>query len=229
MCVLFECVFSSSVCFCSCAAIHFMRMMFEAVIATLLSLGATFLKFPGHVPILTIGLLVRTMHAYNIWYAKRGEDQLGIVFPAISELGVEGQGKRIYQIGFVCVGHFCVFTFIIFPLYFRENLFEGDMDTSKLQTQMIRYGYQAAIGCSIQGLFTLQHNVSLQSIIHWIAAALFMHGSINHAHTSDELYMNTNISLPLWISRAARFRGLILEVQYNSHVSAYFTFKSLVL
>ena len=205
-------MFSSSVCFCSCAAIHFMRMLFEAVIATLLSLGATFLKFPGHVPILTIGLLVRTMQrAYNIWYAKRVEDQLGIVFPAISELGVEGQGKRIYQIGFVCVGTLLCLHIYNLSIVLQRELVRGDMDTSKLQTQMIRYGYQAAIGCSIQGLFTLQHNVSLQSIIHWIAAALFMHGSINHAQTSDELYMNTNISLPLWISRAARFRGLILK------------------
>ena len=158
--------------------------------------------------------------ATNTNCGSREEARSGGICFRISELGVEGQGRRAYQIGFACVGALlCLHMYNLSIVLQRELVVRGDMDAAKLQSQMIRYGYQAAIGCGVQGIFTLEHNVSAQSIIHWIAAALFMHGSLNHAQASNELYTNTNVSLPLWISRVARFRGMIL-VQYDCHVSS---------
>eukprot|EP00938_MAST-03A_sp_MAST-3A-sp1_P005213 g5213.t1 len=187
-------------------------MIFEALLTSILAIGATTLKMTSHVPILAIGLLIMTLQrTYKLWFARRGEDQAGILFPAISELGVEGQGRRAYQIGFACVGALLCLHMYNLSIVLQRELVRGDMDAAKLQSQMIRYGYQAAIGCGVQGIFTLEHNISAQSIIHWIAAALFMHGSLNHAQASNELYTNTNISLPLWISRVSKFRGMILK------------------
>jgi len=126
-------------------------------------------------------------------------------------MGVQGPGRRAYQIGFSCVGVLLCLHMYNLSNAIQRELVVRDVDTSKLQSQMIRYGFQAAIGAGVQGIFTLEHHVSAQSIVHWIAAALFMHGSVNHSHVSAELYANSAATLPIWISRAASFRGMILK------------------
>merc|ERR1719460_2426025 len=49
----------------------------------------------------------------------------------------------------------------------------------------------SALGIFLQGVFTLEHNVTWQSFVHWGGAVLVMMGAMAHAQASQDMYKRT--------------------------------------
>jgi len=166
------------------------------------------------VPLVCIsGLFATVGRAYSLWFPTR--QFRGLIFPAISELGVAQPQKSVYQVGFVTVGlllalHVYVLSQIVIPKLVPSN---AEPERTKAASNCIWYGYQAAFGAGLQGLFTLELQVSPQSIIHWVAAVLFMMGSMHHAQLSSNIYDDAIAegALPAPVVWAATLRSAILK------------------
>jgi len=128
-----------------------------------------------------------------MWYPSR-EDST-VIFPAISQLGVKDPERHVYRCGFVAVGLLLVLHVYILSTHVIPIICGTDLDAVSLGREFVSRGYQAAIGAAMQGFFTLELRISTSSIIHWIGAAMFMHGAISHAHASTELYAS-------WLERS---------------------------
>ena len=125
--------------------------------------------------------------------------------------------KLVYQSGFATVGvllgiHIYVFRDTILKPHFSKNRV-----LSKTADNCVWYGFQAALGAGLQGLYTLQVNMSLQNLVHWGGAILFMSGAMQHAQLSTDLYMKHGpefdvevLDIPE-IRQIAYFRSLILK------------------
>ena len=76
------------------------------------------------------------------------------IFPAISALGIAYPQKLVYQSGFATVGvllgiHIYVFRETILKPHFSKNPV-----LAKTADNCVWYGFQAAFGAGLQGLFT---------------------------------------------------------------------------
>ena len=96
---------------------------------------------------------------------------------------------RVYQVGFAVTGcllavHIYLFSQIVLP----HLLDYGNSDMQQHADNAVWYGYAAAVGVIVQGVFTLEMQLSAQSCIHWVGAILFMNGAMNHAQESKALY-----------------------------------------
>lgn len=159
-------------------------------------------------------LLVTVSKCYSLWYPVR---EPGSIFPAISALGIAYPQKLVYQSGFATVGvllgvHIYIFRETILKPHFSKNHV-----LAKTADNCVWYGFQAAFGAALQGLYTLQVNMSLQNLLHWGGAILFMSGAMQHAQLSTDLYMKHGpeyeievLDIPE-IRQIAYFRSLILK------------------
>jgi len=107
----------------------------------------------------------------------------------------------------------------------RENLevagAVGSNGKAHLWPQCLQWGHAAAIGAGMQGVFTLEREISPRCFIHWGGAILFMAGAMQHAKASNELYdaalaSQVPLLLECGVRRALRLRHLILD--YSSVV-----------
>jgi len=94
---------------------------------------------------------------------------------------------------------------------------EGEA-TAELLQRSLRWGYATAIGVVVQGIFTLEREISLTCFMHWGGAVLFVAGAMQHGWASNELYDGAaQRGLPLLkgpsrsVSRALRVRHIILD------------------
>ena len=159
-------------------------------------------------------LLLTVLTAYVLWFPIR---EPGVYFPAISALGVAHPQRLVYQYGFAVVG----ITLAIHIHTFREVLvsphllFDNDIRRKKMADDCIWYGYLAAAGAGLQGLFTLEMKTSPQSFIHWGSAMMFMMGSMHHSQMSSVLYAEATSQGRLlqneWVATAANFREALLK------------------
>ena len=159
-------------------------------------------------------LLITVGKCYSLWWPVR---EPGAIFPAISALGIAHPQKLIYQAGFGTVGillaiHIYCFREVILKPHFYKN-----HAVAKIAQDCVWYGFQAAFGCSLQGMYTLQVNMSMQNLFHWGGAMLFMFGAMQHAQLSTELYTKYAeefdielLDIPE-IKQVAYFRSLILK------------------
>lgn len=140
--------------------------------------------------------------------AAQGRMMPGIVFPAISALGMENPEKRIYQVGFaltgLCIGlSVLVFKQLIIPVLAplllkvaEANI--NDVTTDKLNQakehianqsmSCVHNGLYMAGGVMLQGIFTLEFKISAQSIVHWLSAAVFAMGAMHHCQSVVDMY-----------------------------------------
>lgn len=171
-------------------------------------------------PIACISCLFLTVTtAYYLWFPLR---EPGIYFPAISALGVAHPQKLVYQFGFVAVG----ITLATHIYVVRENLInqhllnDNDIRRQKIANDCIWYGFLAAIGAGLQGLFTLEMKLSPKSFVHWGSAVMFMMGAMNHSQLSQQLYTEAKehselLHVPL-VVQITTFRTALLK--YSSFI-----------
>eukprot|EP00662_Eupelagonemidae_sp_cell21_P005404 gene5404-21465_t len=100
-----------------------------------------------------------------------------------SELGVDGPQRRVYQVGFGSVG---VLLALSVRLHQRRamskpHLLAAAPHSRAMVEELRTEGYKAAAGVALQGVCTLQHQLSLQSFAHWGGAVLFVMGASAHA------------------------------------------------
>ena len=134
-------------------------------------------------------VLITVFTCYYLWRTGDNIKDTRVIFPAISELGAAMPEHRVYQVGFAMTGvllflHIRMFSQLVVPKLLEYGVTE-------LQThadQAISWGYYSACGVILQGVFTLEMKVSMQSMIHWGGAVLFMSGAMNHAQSSKALY-----------------------------------------
>lgn len=120
----------------------------------------------------------------------------GLVFPAISELGVHMPEKLVYQLGFGATGGLMAVSMLIYEALVVPFVFlavgpapasvRSDI-AAQVQTMMM-WGYASAAGVALQGILTLEHELSAQSFAHWAGAVIFMMGSMQHASASESVY-----------------------------------------
>ena len=141
-------------------------------------------------PLGSMSCLLWTMFTcYYLWRSGPNLRDARIIFPAISELGASMPEQRIYQIGFATVGIFLIIHISLFKdVVLPQILAYGDSEQQKHADTAVWYGYLSAVGVILQGVFTLEMQVSMQSMIHWGAAVCFMMGAMHHAQASKVLY-----------------------------------------
>ena len=163
------------------------------------------LRFVAGVPLLVcVGAFGTCMVCYPLWrYGPRGPADKRVLFPAISEMGVGGAEQRVYQVGFATVGLLVAVTMAIFERLVVPHLVahhqpgllkaaiaaagraptapgaapETVMSLAKAVTQT---GMMVALGVGMQGVFTLQHKISPQSLVHWAGAGVFAYYAMQH-------------------------------------------------
>lgn len=150
------------------------RMPFVAILAPLGSMSCV---------ILTV------LTAYYLWRTGENIRDPRVIFPAISELGAAMPEHRVYQVGFAMTGlllfiHIRLFSQLVVP----KLLEYGTPEMQNHADLAISWGYYSAAGVILQGVFTLEMQISMQSMIHWGGAVLFMSGAMNHAQNSKSLY-----------------------------------------
>ena len=170
-------------------------------------------------------VLITLGMCYYLWRTGDNIRDARVIFPAISELGAAMPEQRVYQVGFAITGlllalHIRLFSQIVLPKLLEHA-------TTEMQTNAdlaISWGYYSAAGVVLQGVFTLEMKVSMQSMVHWGGAVLFMSGAMNHAQASKSLYQSAietssdhlDFLRNEHLLMAVNFRKLILD--YSSFV-----------
>ena len=170
---------------------------------------------------------------YYLWRTGNNIRDPRVIFPAISELGASMPEHRVYQVGFAITGlllalHIRLFSQLVLPKLLEHDA-SGDMKTHA--DLAISWGYYSAVGVILQGVFTLEMKVSMQSMVHWAGAVLFMSGAMNHAQASKTLYAKVieNNSDHVAVLRnesllsAVSFRKMILDY------SSFFMFVPIII
>ena len=119
---------------------------------------------------------------YYLWRTGSNIRDPRVIFPAISELGASMPEQRFYQVGFAITGLLLALHIRLFSQLVLPKMLEHDTSTEiKNQAELaISWGYYSAVGVILQGVFTLEMKLSMQSMIHWGGAVLFMSGAMNH-------------------------------------------------
>jgi hypothetical protein len=134
-------------------------------------------------------VLLTVLTAYYLWRTGDNIRDPRVIFPAISELGAAMPEQRVYQVGFAITGLLLMVHIRLFSQLVVPKLLEyGNSEMQNHADLAISWGYYSAAGVILQGLFTLEMKMSMQSMVHWGGAVLFMSGAMNHAQNSKSLY-----------------------------------------
>jgi|TARA_B110000208_G_C11673126_1_gene395958 hypothetical protein len=159
------------------------------------------------VPILVcVGAFGTVGLCYPLWrYGPRGPADKRVIFPAISEMGVGGTEQRVYQVGFATVALLVVVNMallerLVVPhlvAHHNPALLSAALNAAgrqapepgsgiaaetvlSLAKSVTHTGIMVGIGVGLQGVFTLQHKISAQSLVHWGGAACFAYYAMQH-------------------------------------------------
>lgn len=155
----------------------------------------------GIVPFIGMFTAFGTVLKCYLLCKQQGKLPPGFVFPAISALGTAHPEKRFYQLGFSTAGIFVAITTILVGKFIGPHILlnRTGKDLAFAQEQlasMTRTGLVMAAGTALQGIFTLELQMSMQSIIHWAGAMAFMYGAMTHANITNELYEDSSVKFP---------------------------------
>lgn len=124
--------------------------------------------------------------------------QPGVTIPVISELGIFQPGTVVYQGGFTMVGLLLALSMRRFDELVSPQLQDAEAaavaraQESRLPPPSLEFaikaGYAAAAGAALQGLCTLEMKASLQTLVHFGGAMLFMAGAFQHAQSIEPIY-----------------------------------------
>jgi hypothetical protein len=139
-------------------------------------------------------LFVTVAKCYITRNNRRAFQDNRVAFPAISELGVDGPEHRFYQVGFALIG-LALFVHVGHWHTLVAPHLEADARTTDgahvTPATVLRGGRLSAVGCLLQGLFTLDLTLSPQSIVHWSGAVAFLMGAMQFSEGAKALYAAT--------------------------------------
>lgn len=132
-----------------------------------------------------VGLCI-TSHVCFTMHKKVGRVQAGVSFPVISEMGVAYPSQTPYQVGFATTAALLFITMQCVGRILPQYL--GMQRDDKAVLAVVATGTRAALGCGLQGMFTLELRLSAQSLAHFAGAAIFMMGAMSHGEAAQALY-----------------------------------------
>ncbi|CAK0868860.1 unnamed protein product, partial [Prorocentrum cordatum] len=110
----------------------------------------------------------------------------GSVLPGISEMGIAPPARGIYRGGSATVGLLLACTVHLYSAVLLPHLAEGAAGGRAVECTSM--GYVAAVGVAVQGIFTLETSMSIQTLLHFAGAIAFVLGTMWHADASNALY-----------------------------------------
>eukprot|EP00811_Abedinium_folium_P033009 NODE_6004_length_1713_cov_4.980454.p1 GENE.NODE_6004_length_1713_cov_4.980454~~NODE_6004_length_1713_cov_4.980454.p1 ORF type:complete len:315 (-),score=100.02 NODE_6004_length_1713_cov_4.980454:767-1672(-) len=181
------------------------------------------------VPLLSmVAMLATVARCYMLWQ-RRPDAQPGVIFPAISALGLDVATKLIYQVGFAACGVMLSMSILLFEVLVAPHLVAGGENAPTELTpeeksslnRCLLCGHVAAAGIALQGIFTLEHVISLRCFVHWGGALFFICGAMQHGQAATNLYSllemrNAALLQERCVQRALKVRRFI--VAYSSAV-----------
>lgn len=108
------------------------------------------------------------------------------VLPGISEMGIAPPARSVYRSGSAAAGVLLAATVRLYSALLLPHLADGA--AAGRATESANMGYVAAIGVALQGVFTLETGLSVQTLLHFAGAIAFVLGTIWHADASNALF-----------------------------------------
>merc|ERR1719277_1643394 len=124
------------------------------------------------------------------------------VLPGISEMGIAPPARSVYRSGSAAAGVLLASTVRLYSTLLLPHLADGA--AAGRATESANMGYVAAIGVAMQGIFTLEIGLSVQTLLHFAGAIAFVLGTIWHADASNALFTDLG-DTALAVSSLARF------------------------
>jgi len=123
------------------------------------------------------------------------------VVPGISEMGIAPPARCVYRSGSATVGLLLACTVRLYSTLLLPHLADGT--AAGRAAESANMGYVAALGIAVQGVFTLETGLSLQTLLHFAGAIAFVLGTMWHADASNALFADLGDSA-LAVSPSAR-------------------------
>lgn len=136
------------------------------------------------------------------WLTKsQGKFPPGVTIPAISALGVSGPERPLYQLGFASTGLLLLASLFLWQSMIVPHVLAGRAGddlakASAVATAAMKAGGWMAAGVIAQGVFTLEMKISLQSLVHWAGAVVFIWGAMRHCEAATKLYTTSIDEFP---------------------------------
>mmetsp|Transcript_91529 Transcript_91529/g.286390 ORF Transcript_91529/g.286390 Transcript_91529/m.286390 type:complete len:323 (-) Transcript_91529:77-1045(-) len=108
------------------------------------------------------------------------------VLPGISEMGLAPPARGIYRSGSATIGLLLACTVRLYSTLIVPHIADGG--ASGRAAESTSMGYVAALGVAVQGVFTLETGLSLQTLLHFAGAIAFVLGTMWHADASNALF-----------------------------------------
>mmetsp|Transcript_88313 Transcript_88313/g.175556 ORF Transcript_88313/g.175556 Transcript_88313/m.175556 type:complete len:323 (-) Transcript_88313:118-1086(-) len=123
------------------------------------------------------------------------------MLPGISEMGIAPPARGVYRSGSATVGLLLACTVRLYSTLLLPHLADGT--AAGRAAESANMGYVAALGIAVQGVFTLEAGLSLQTLLHFAGAIAFVLGTMWHADASNALFADLGDSA-LAVSPSAR-------------------------
>lgn len=150
------------------------------------------------------------------------------LIPAISEMGVAPPARSVYKFGFGVTGLLFVATIRLYDVVLVRKLVSPTLPTQDMASRSIAWGYFAAAGVIIQGVFNLDPRVSPQSLLHFLGAAAFIVGSIFHLQASNTIFTPYAAHLPRILQTSLRAQRVeALRRLFSDHAPVALCFGAL--
>lgn len=123
----------------------------------------------------------------------------GVLFPAISEMGLSSVARLVYRVGFGLCGFLLATTVLeLRALASQQNIVStSDGQDWAPSDPGIGWGLAAAGGVALQGICTLRLTFGLETVAHLGGAVLVMSGTMQHATQSNAWFTNLPTGSPL--------------------------------
>lgn len=108
------------------------------------------------------------------------------VLPGISEMGIAPPARGVYRSGSATIGLLLACTVRLYSTLLLPHLADGA--AAGRAAESANMGYVAAVGVAVQGVFTLETGLSVQTLLHFAGAIAFVLGTIWHADASNALF-----------------------------------------
>lgn len=123
------------------------------------------------------------------------------ILPGISEMGIAPPARGVYRSGCATIGLLLACTVWLYSTLLLPHLADGA--AAGRAAESANMGYVAALGIAVQGVFTLETGLSVQTLLHFAGAIAFVLGTMWHADASNALFTDLG-DTALAVSPASR-------------------------
>lgn len=110
------------------------------------------------------------------------------LLPGISEMGIAPPARGVYRSGSATVGLLLACTIRLYSTLLLPHVADGGASAAGRAAESTSMGYVAALGVAVQGIFTLETVLSVQTLLHFAGAIAFVLGTMWHADASNALF-----------------------------------------